>query len=160
MRAVVLSLMLAACGGSPFTSGILDGAETSVPDGDSHDSGGAESDGAVGDAMKDTSPIESGSESDAPSEAPGSDAQPDSPMCVLGAPFGCNGSAASYERVTPPSQFCVCSDGSCSGPFESVTTPAACATCDAYTCDCIKTNAALNVKSCTEQNGQITVILQ
>jgi hypothetical protein len=165
MRSIWMILLpLTACGGAAFSTIDLPAAdasdagsdasdvpdsEASAPDGaDAPDSGGAESGpDAAGDTSNDTA-----------TEAPGEAS--DAPACVLGAAFACNGNSSPNELTTPPMQFCVCSNGACSNAYGPDKTPSECTTCETYTCACMQTYVSDLFKSCSETNGQITVVLQ
>lgn len=150
------------CGGNPF-----------IAFDDGGDGGALEDDAApdVAEAAVDAADAgaEAGDDGEAAVDAPGIDAPGvdapgddvaddhyDAPVCVTGQPFGCNGDNTPAERVVPPGQMCYCAQGSCGGQYGVDPTPPACATCETYTCACIE--AVFTVKSCSEVNGQITVV--
>ena len=167
---LALGLSMCGCGGNAFSIGAPDASDDTVDSGDESvpgdsgqpvDSGGADSpeDHVVGDAADDThdaGSVETGAPESGVTESGTNDAPEEA--CVLGQSFQCGS-----ITITPPTNFCWYVSNN-PAIRDDPNTPAQCATCSTYTCDCIVSASpqvaciGYGIQSCDDSGGQVTVV--
>ena len=167
--AIALALVLAGCGGAPFTAALDSTAADSAPDAEQPEgsSGGRGDGGPDAGGDPEGSTAESGLEAAAEAETgpePGLEAGPEASPAPEASSDACTAPPQTWTciavAVSGPGSYCVVDGGNPS----VITTPGACTACGQYTCNCVVAQASIfnpcgtHSITCTEAMGGPSIV--